>query len=98
CTIKPNREFVDATYLCSLLDSPFILRQARKGVRAIAVPDLGMSEIKAFRIIDPPIGLQRDFAGRVQAVEELKSAQRASLAELDVLFASLQYRAFRGEL
>ena len=26
------------------------------------------------------------------------SAQRASLAELDALFATLQHRAFRGEL
>jgi len=26
------------------------------------------------------------------------AAQRASLAELDALFASLQHRAFRGEL
>jgi len=32
------------------------------------------------------------------ALEKLKAAQRASLAELDALFASLQHRAFRGEL
>jgi type I restriction enzyme, S subunit len=98
CTIKPDREFVDLTYLCSLLDSPFILRQAHTGVRAIAVPDLGIGEIKAFRIIVPPLPLQREFARRVGAVEKLKAVQRASLAELDALFASLQHRAFRGEL
>jgi type I restriction enzyme S subunit len=46
----------------------------------------------------PPIELQREFARRVRAVEKLKTAQRASLAELDTLFASLQDRAFRGEL
>ena len=46
----------------------------------------------------PPIELQREFARRVRAVEKLKTAQRASLAELDALFASLQHRAFRGEL
>jgi len=28
----------------------------------------------------------------------VKLAQRASLAELDALFATLQHRAFRGEL
>jgi hypothetical protein len=32
------------------------------------------------------------------AVEKLKTAQRAALAELDALFSSLQHRAFRGEL
>jgi hypothetical protein len=30
--------------------------------------------------------------------ESRRAAQRASLAELDALFASLQHRAFRGEL
>ena len=34
----------------------------------------------------------------VAAVEKLKTAQRAALAELDALFASLQHRAFHGEL
>jgi type I restriction enzyme S subunit len=49
-------------------------------------------------LILPPIELQHEFARRVSAVEKLKTAQRASLAELDALFASLQHRAFRGEL
>jgi type I restriction enzyme S subunit len=54
-----------------------------------------MSKIRLFL---PPLTLQREFAGRAAAVERLKAAQRASLAELDELFASLQHRAFRGEL
>ena len=45
----------------------------------------------------PPMPLQRKFAWRVAAVEALK-AQRASLAELDAFFATLQHSAFRGEL
>lgn len=46
----------------------------------------------------PPIALQQEFARRVEAVEKLKQAQRTALAELDALFATLQHRAFRGEL
>jgi type I restriction enzyme, S subunit len=42
--------------------------------------------------------LQEEFARRATAVEKLKTAHRASLARLDELFASLQHRAFRGEL
>ena len=38
------------------------------------------------------------FARRVTAVEKLKAAHRASLVELNALFAMLQHRAFRGEL
>lgn len=41
---------------------------------------------------------QRKIARRVVAVEMLKAAHCASLAKLDALFASLQHRAFRGEL
>jgi len=46
----------------------------------------------------PEAQRQPEFARRVTAVESLKTAQRASLAELDPLFATLQHRAFRGEL
>ena len=98
CTIKPNRKIVDANFLCHLLDSPFILMQAHKGVRAIAVPDLGMGEIKGFKIILPPMEKQKEFSDSVSALEKLKNSHFASLAELDALFASLQHRAFRGEL
>lgn len=98
CTIKPNLERVDVTYLCKLLDSPSILRQAHKGVRAIAVPDLGMAEIKAFKIIVPPLALQREFARRIEAIDKTRATNRTSEAELAALFASLQDRAFRGEL
>ena len=50
------------------------------------------------RLLVPPIELRREFARQTVAVEKLKTAQRASLAELDALFATLQHRAFRGEL
>ncbi len=60
--------------------------------------NLTTTDIKAMPLPLPPIPLQREFARRVTAVEALKTAQRASLAELDALFATLQHRAFRGEL
>ena len=46
----------------------------------------------------PPLPLQTEFAQRIEAVEKLKATHRASLTELQALFASLQHRAFRGEL
>jgi type I restriction enzyme S subunit len=46
----------------------------------------------------PPPTLQREFAHRAAAVDKLKATHRTSLAHLDALFASLQHRAFRGEL
>ena len=46
----------------------------------------------------PPHRVQSGFPHRAIAIERLKSKGRSSLAELDALFASLQHRAFRGEL
>jgi len=66
--------------------------------RGINTEGLTLDHLKAFPLPLPPIPLQREFARRVTAVEALKTAQRASLAELDALFATLQHRAFRGEL
>ena len=45
----------------------------------------------------PPLDLQHRFATIVESVEQQKVRQRAHLAELDTLFASLQSRAFRGD-
>ncbi len=56
------------------------------------------SRFEQVQLISPPLPLQQAFARRVEAIETLKAAHRASLAKLDALFASLQHRAFRGEL
>ena len=59
---------------------------------------VSLGDLRSFPIPIPPVALQREFARRVAAVEKLKGTQRASLREMDALFASLQHRAFRGEL
>ena len=46
----------------------------------------------------PPLELQHRYAAIVKSVEHQKTSQRTHLAELDTLFASLQSRAFRGDL
>lgn len=46
----------------------------------------------------PPISRQRDFDRNITAVDKLRTAQRETLAKMDALLASLQHRAFRGEL
>ena len=46
----------------------------------------------------PSIDLQNRFATIAESIEQQKSSLRTHLAELNTLFASLQSRAFRGEL
>ena len=54
--------------------------------------------VEKFRILLPPISLQREFANRVRKVGEVKNASEGSLLNHDSLFASLQHCAFRGEI
>ena len=61
----------------------------------------GMVRKSAFSAISipiPPMLLQSRFAVIAESIEQQKASQRAHLAELDTLFASLQSRAFRGDL
>jgi type I restriction enzyme, S subunit len=56
------------------------------------------SRFEAIEFMAPPRPLQQTFATRIQAIESLKTTHRTALTELDALFASLQQRAFAGEL
>jgi type I restriction enzyme S subunit len=70
-------------------------RRLQRGVRQ---KNLNLSMVREIAISLPPLDLQRHFASRAAAVDELKASHHASLVQLDALFASLQHRAFRGEL
>ena len=59
---------------------------------------LNVKELRKLPVLFPPLEIQRRFAAIAESVEHQKASQRAHLAELDTLFASLQSRAFRGDL
>lgn len=63
-----------------------------------AQKNINLAILRDLDIPLPPILLQKEFLERLSAIEKLKANYRASLTELDALFASLQHRAFRGEL
>jgi type I restriction enzyme, S subunit len=67
-------------------------------VKHLDLPFINQGMILDNPIPIPPLVLQQTFATRIQTVEALNARHHAALKELDSLFASLQYRAFRGEL
>lgn len=95
---RPHKDLANSEYLAWFLW--FLSVQGGLGdhVTAATIAHLTGEKLKAMKILLPPIDLQKEFARRVAAVEKLKAAHKASLAELEELFSSLQYRAFRGEL
>ncbi len=98
CIIRP-KPTLNAVFLEQFLLAEQTKRRLLKIGGAGATREaITKAQIEVFEAICPPIAQQREFARRVTVVEKLKAAQRASLAELDALFATLQHRAFRGEL
>ncbi|MGI0494508.1 restriction endonuclease subunit S [Alkalinema pantanalense CENA528] len=73
----------------------YFLKSAKQ---TTGIASINMTQLKGFPLFIPPLPLQQEFAQRVAAIETLKANHRQSLAKLDQLFASLQHRAFRGEL
>jgi type I restriction enzyme, S subunit len=94
-----DHERIQPGYLIQYLQSGFvrahILRSAKDAVNQSSI---NQQDVKALPVIVPPLENQKVFVRRITATERLKARFRASLSELDALFASLQHRAFNGEL
>jgi type I restriction enzyme, S subunit len=96
-TLDPAKclpEFLHAYFLRHPLARSYLGKTAKGAI----MDGLNMGIIREMPIPMPPIGLQRDFSNRQQAVQSQIEICRASLQDFDALFASLQHRAFRGEL
>ena len=87
-------EFMHAYFL----EHPIARRYLERSAKGAIMSGLNMRVIKALPIPAAPIDLQHRFAAVVESVERQKADQRTHLAELETLFASLQSRAFRGDL
>ncbi len=96
--LKPRSELLAPEFLCAMLASKRLRQQADRAARGVAQKTVNLTDIRNFTVFCPPLDAQYDFAARVAEVDKLRAAHRASLASLDALFASLQHRAFRGEL
>ena len=59
---------------------------------------LNLTILRNYKIFNPKMEFQNQFAERVQAIEAQKAQTQASLAQAEDLFDSLLQRAFKGEL
>jgi type I restriction enzyme, S subunit len=86
-------------YISAFLNSAYgkaVLRGMCKSI--VGMANINAREVQSIQMMQPPPKLQAQFADRISAIEGQKSVQLAALSECDALFASLQSRAFRGEL
>jgi type I restriction enzyme S subunit len=91
---------VDSIFIWFLFQTPAMRYEIGRRATGTSGSMKNISQPKTLSIptILPPLPLQQEFARRVEEIEQLKVTHRESLAHLDALFASLQHRAFRGEL
>jgi type I restriction enzyme S subunit len=89
--------------------SPVFLREhlatleGRRRLRARSKTSAGQYNINteglgSIHVMMPPTELQRAFGRRLRGAEMVRRRSEIAAAKLDRLFASLQHRAFRGEL
>lgn len=99
CAITPNSTHLDsaflrATFLWHPESRAHLLRQTKGSI----MDGLNMGIIKAMPIPIPPLSEQREFAERARQVIAVRDRATSAGNADDDLFASLQARAFRGEL
>ena len=73
----------------------YFLRSAKQ---TTGIATINMTQLRSFPLLLPPVKLQQEFAMRLAKTNLVRAVQHKSLSKLNDAFASLQYRAFQGEL
>lgn len=85
-------------YLFVAVSADHFQHQILRRLRGATFPQIPLGELKELEVPVPPLGLQREFVEVWRRVEEQGRISTYHLEQLDELFASMQQRAFRGEL
>ena len=99
CCITLDREkclpaFLHAYFLRHPIARAYLQRRAKGAI----MDGLNMGIIRELPIPLVPIDLQESFVRKMEAIEDVKSGHKSSVAGLESLFHSLQHGAFRGDL
>ena len=95
---RPHPDELSSHFLANTLSSESMQRALEGLSQGVTMPNLNRTMVEGLKVALPPLDLQGRFAEIVKSVQRHRASQRAHLAELDTLFASLQARAFRGDL
>ena len=97
--IKADKTRITPLYLFHYLNNERVRQKhVRPYVTQSTISGINQSNLAQVPVMQPPLEQQKEFGSRIAAVEALKNVHLISLTQLDSLFASLQHRAFRGEL
>lgn len=95
---RANEYFATPEYLWATICSESIYRQAASVVGGAASPHVNIGDIREFKCILAPMPIQLKFSEVIKQIFILREYNLSEITSSDALFASLQHRAFRGEL
>ncbi|WP_080700676.1 restriction endonuclease subunit S [Bordetella bronchiseptica] len=95
--LKPHKDVLPQ-FLEAMLNQKAIKQQADERVTGVAQKTLILKELRALKVLHPPLIEQQKFSVIVTKIQTIKSEMRRSAEKLDELFLSLQQRAFSGKL
>lgn len=97
--IQVDCEGLHPEYLsASIRFSPFVRSQLGASVTGQIVAGITSRDLRALRIDEPPIELQRKFARVKTGLDEDRKKRKRNREEIDRLFNLLLHRAFCGDL
>lgn len=96
--LTPNLDICDPWYLFHFFLTGYALTRIQASALTTGVPHINLDILKNFRVMLPPLALQRQFAVIVAEHERARRQQQESARQSDHLFAALLRRAFAGEL
>ena len=97
--LRPRATEVTPRYLHAWFKSSKVQQTVRSfGRRTTNISNLDLKRCGKLRIAVPPIGAQLDFEDLLNGIQGIVARHETDLEQLGILCASLEQRAFRGEL
>ena len=86
---------IDPCYMTRLLCSTYIYKQIfNRAKKAVNQASINQGDVQSFKILVPPVGLQKQYAAFVAQVDKSKAQVQKALDETQLLFDSLMQEYF----
>jgi type I restriction enzyme S subunit len=96
--LSPRSSGFESDYFYTLLGSRAVYAEFQRRASGATVKNLNIELVHGVRVPVAPASEQKRFAASVACIEDARRQLVSASSRLDDLFASLQQRAFRGEL
>jgi type I restriction enzyme S subunit len=96
--ISPNTEIIDPIFLNFQLRTTPMRSVLKSKAKTSTMTTIDQKALSSVEVLTPPMALQHRFSKIFAFINLLKNQSLAHMAEQDILFASLQSRAFSGSL